>query len=67
MSDAAGGPSGSGCPPDRKSTIITENGVRFQIDLTHGHKTGFFCDQRENRLGLTAVHGGQERAGYVLL
>jgi 23S rRNA (cytosine1962-C5)-methyltransferase len=27
--------------------------VRFQIDLTHGHKTGFFCDQRENRLGLT--------------
>jgi 23S rRNA (cytosine1962-C5)-methyltransferase len=39
--------------PDRKSTIITENGVRFQIDLTHGHKTGFFCDQRENRLALT--------------
>jgi 23S rRNA (cytosine1962-C5)-methyltransferase len=38
---------------DRKSTVIAENGVRFQIDLTHGHKTGFFCDQRENRLALT--------------
>ncbi len=39
--------------PDRKSTIITENSLRFQIDLTHGHKTGFFCDQRDNRLALT--------------
>lgn len=39
--------------PERKSTIITEHGVRFQVDLTHGHKTGFFCDQRENRHRLT--------------
>jgi 23S rRNA (cytosine1962-C5)-methyltransferase len=39
--------------PDRKSTIVTENNVRFQIDLTHGHKTGFFCDQRDNRMALT--------------
>ena len=38
---------------DRKSTIVTENGIRFQVDLTHGHKTGFFCDQRDNRLRLT--------------
>ena len=44
--------------PDRKSTVVTENGVRFQIDLTHGHKTGFFCDQRENRLGLTRFTPG---------
>lgn len=39
--------------PARKSTVVTENGIKFQIDLTHGHKTGFFCDQRDNRLGLT--------------
>jgi 23S rRNA (cytosine1962-C5)-methyltransferase len=40
-------------PPDRReSTVVTENQVRFQVDLTAGHKTGFFCDQRENRLGL---------------
>lgn len=39
--------------PDRKSTMITEHGVKFQIDLTHGHKTGFFCDQRDNRKLLT--------------
>jgi 23S rRNA (cytosine1962-C5)-methyltransferase len=46
--------------PDRMSTIITENKVRFQIDLTHGHKTGFFCDQRENRLALTQFTAGAQ-------
>jgi 23S rRNA (cytosine1962-C5)-methyltransferase len=45
---------------DRKSTIVTENGLRFQIDLTHGHKTGFFCDQRENRLALTQFTAEKE-------
>ncbi|NNM89191.1 MAG: class I SAM-dependent rRNA methyltransferase [Phycisphaerae bacterium] len=39
--------------PTRLSTIITENTLRFQVDLTNGHKTGFFCDQRDNRLALT--------------
>ena len=28
---------------------ITENGVRFHVNFEHGHKTGFFCDQRDNR------------------
>ena len=27
-----------------------ENGIRYLIDLTHGQKSGFFLDQRENRL-----------------
>ncbi|MGC8552321.1 MAG: class I SAM-dependent rRNA methyltransferase [Phycisphaerae bacterium] len=43
-------------PPESSSpasTIIAENAVRFQIDLAGGHKTGFFCDQRDNRLALT--------------
>ena len=31
---------------------ITENGVRFRVHFEGGHKTGFFCDQRENRLKL---------------
>ena len=30
-------------------TIITENGVKFKVDLLNGQKTGFFLDQRENR------------------
>jgi 23S rRNA (cytosine1962-C5)-methyltransferase len=28
---------------------IAEFGTRFRIDLRSGHKTGFFCDQRDNR------------------
>jgi 23S rRNA (cytosine1962-C5)-methyltransferase len=28
---------------------IREDGLRFHVDLRHGHKTGFFVDQRENR------------------
>jgi 23S rRNA (cytosine1962-C5)-methyltransferase len=55
--DAPVGPRGERSP-DRKSTVVTEHGLRFQIDLTHGHKTGFFCDQRENRMGLTAFTAG---------
>ncbi|HEY4300471.1 MAG TPA: class I SAM-dependent methyltransferase, partial [Candidatus Didemnitutus sp.] len=28
---------------------IHENGVTFEVDFAEGHKTGFFCDQRDNR------------------
>jgi len=28
---------------------FTENGLRFTADVVHGHKTGFFFDQRDNR------------------
>ncbi|MEM7811153.1 MAG: class I SAM-dependent rRNA methyltransferase [Planctomycetota bacterium] len=35
-----------GCPHDLK---IAEHGVRYAIDPAGGHKTGFFCDQRDNR------------------
>jgi 23S rRNA (cytosine1962-C5)-methyltransferase len=28
---------------------IREHGVRYEVDFATGHKTGFFCDQRENR------------------
>lgn len=30
-------------------TIITENNIKYQVDLLEGQKTGFFLDQRENR------------------
>ncbi len=33
---------------------IREHGLRYRVDLTAGHKTGFFCDQRENRARLGA-------------
>jgi 23S rRNA (cytosine1962-C5)-methyltransferase len=34
-------------PPGR--LIIREHGVRYRVDVAGGHKTGFFCDQRDNR------------------
>jgi 23S rRNA (cytosine1962-C5)-methyltransferase len=36
---------------DRSEDLISinENGVYFYVDLLHGHKTGFYLDQRENR------------------
>jgi 23S rRNA (cytosine1962-C5)-methyltransferase len=35
--------------PEVRSVKIREHGVRYEVDFEHGHKTGFFCDQRENR------------------
>jgi 23S rRNA (cytosine1962-C5)-methyltransferase len=32
-----------------RSVKIRENGVRYEVDFEDGHKTGFFCDQRDNR------------------
>ncbi|MBI3723860.1 class I SAM-dependent rRNA methyltransferase, partial [bacterium] len=40
-------------------TEINENGVRFLVNVTGGHKTGFFLDQRENRRALAEVSAGQ--------
>lgn len=31
------------------SCVITENGVKINVDIENGHKTGFYIDQRENR------------------
>jgi len=31
------------------SIVIQEYGTKFRIHFGSGHKTGFFCDQRENR------------------
>jgi len=47
-------------PPDPvpARTQITENGLRFHVDLTEGHKTGFFCDQRENRARIAQYTAG---------
>jgi 23S rRNA (cytosine1962-C5)-methyltransferase len=37
---------------DSPRVTIREHGVRYRVDIHEGHKTGFFCDQRENRLRL---------------
>jgi 23S rRNA (cytosine1962-C5)-methyltransferase len=39
---------------------IQERGLRFQIDVHTGHKTGFYLDQRDNRALLTDYVAGSE-------
>lgn len=39
-------------------TQVREHGVRYSVDLAIGHKTGFFCDQRDNRLRFARLCGG---------
>lgn len=55
-----------GCdPPELKSegcpgnVIIQEYGTRFRVRFDGGHKTGFFCDQRENRRRLAEFCAGK--------
>ncbi|MEN9880309.1 MAG: hypothetical protein RIQ55_955 [Pseudomonadota bacterium] len=38
---------------------IDEHGVRFGVDVVGGHKTGFYLDQRDNRLMLRALAEGR--------
>ncbi|WP_019142104.1 class I SAM-dependent rRNA methyltransferase [Noviherbaspirillum massiliense] len=33
----------------QEETLVTENGVRYAVDIRTGHKTGFYVDQRDNR------------------
>jgi 23S rRNA (cytosine1962-C5)-methyltransferase len=39
--------------------VITENGLKFQVDLVTGQKTGFYLDQRANRLFCQGLAGGK--------
>jgi 23S rRNA (cytosine1962-C5)-methyltransferase len=32
-----------------RSVKIREHGIRYEVNFSEGHKTGFFCDQRDNR------------------
>ena len=38
---------------------IIEDGVRYQVDVVRGHKTGFYIDQRDNRRRLAQLAAGK--------
>lgn len=38
---------------------IREHDVRYEVDFEQGHKTGFFCDQRDNRRRFAELVGGR--------
>ena len=39
--------------------IFLESGIRFEVDVVHGQKTGFFLDQRENRRLVESLSHGR--------
>ena len=49
----------SGTAP-RPDMTIGEAGAKFEIDVPHGHKTGFYLDQRANRLRVRELTGKRE-------
>lgn len=46
--------------PPPSDLLILENGLRFHVDALHGHKTGFYLDQRENRHKVAAYCSSRE-------
>lgn len=50
----------AGAPhPESALTEICENGVRYAVDLENGQKTGFFLDQKYNRLAVSRLAAGR--------
>ena len=46
-------------PPLEGPVTFLETGLRFEADVLHGQKTGFFLDQRENRRQVEALARGR--------
>jgi 23S rRNA (cytosine1962-C5)-methyltransferase len=51
--EPATGVLGGAAPPEHLT--IEENGHKFLVDVRHGQKTGFFLDQRDNRVFLSSL------------
>ena len=45
--------------PESPITEITENGVRYLVDVENGQKTGFFLDQKYNRRAVARLAAGR--------
>ena len=39
--------------------VINENDAKFKVDIINGHKTGFYLDQRDNRLLARHISAGK--------
>ena len=44
---------------DGGTVRITENGIKYDVDYINGQKTGFFLDQKYNRLAVSRIAGGK--------
>ena len=46
-------------PPEKTCVDITENGIVYTVDFENGQKTGFFLDQKYNRLAVAKLAKGK--------
>ena len=46
-------------PPETATVDITENGIVYTVDFENGQKTGFFLDQKYNRLAVAKLAKGK--------
>lgn len=46
--------------PDYTITEIVENGIKYKVDVENGQKTGFFLDQKYNRLAISKIAKGKK-------
>ncbi len=44
--------------------IITENGVKYHVDIVNGQKTGFFLDQKGNRMAVQELCRRLSKGAY---
>ena len=45
--------------PEKTETTIVENGIKYTVDFENGQKTGFFLDQKYNRLAVGKIAKGK--------
>lgn len=43
--------------------IINENGIKFNVDIVNGQKTGYFLDQQDNRRAIQHIVNGADVLG----
>lgn len=48
-----------GCTSGSTDVIICENGIKYHVDIENGQKTGFFLDQKFNRMAIRDIAKGR--------
>jgi 23S rRNA (cytosine1962-C5)-methyltransferase len=49
--------------PFETKIVINENGLKFNVDIENGQKTGYFLDQQDNRLAIKNIVKGMDILG----
>ena len=50
---------GTGTETETEDLIVVENGIKYVVCPEDGQKTGFYCDQRDNRMMIRGISKGK--------